>query len=394
MVLVLTDKYIDFFFAVSRPRPPDLGLWPDPPVFPPPRPFSYLCGRMETLHTKKNIRHLTLTELEEYFHTMGEAAFRARQVYEWIWQKHAGSFEAMTNLSKPLRQTLSEHFSFPALQIDATQYSADGTIKTRFRTHEGHLVEGVLIPTDERKTACVSSQIGCSLSCKFCATGYMEKKRNLDYDEIYDEVALLNEQSEKMFEKRLSNIVFMGMGEPLLNYKNVMKAIERISSPVGMGMSPRRITVSTAGVAKMIRQLGDDQVKFKLALSLHAANDRKRNEIMPINETNNIKALTEALNYFYQKTGNEITFEYILFKDFNDSLKDADELVKIYRQVPADLVNIIEYNPIDAAKFAKPDEAVIQKFMDHLAKNRVNARLRRSRGKDIDAACGQLANKN
>jgi 23S rRNA (adenine2503-C2)-methyltransferase len=356
--------------------------------------FSYLCGRMETLHSKKNIRHLTLTELEQYFHTLGEAGFRARQVYEWIWQKHAGSFEAMTNLSKSLRQTLSEHFSFPALQIDATQYSADGTIKSRFRTHEGHLVEGVLIPTDERKTACVSSQIGCSLSCKFCATGYMEKKRNLDYDEIYDEVALLNEQSEKMFEKRLSNIVFMGMGEPLLNYKNVMKAIERISSPVGMGMSPRRITVSTAGVAKMIRQLGDDQVKFKLALSLHAANDRKRNEIMPINETNNIKALTEALNYFYQKTGNEITLEYILFKDFNDSMKDADELVKVFRQVPADLVNIIEYNPIEAAKFAKPDEATIQKFMDHLAKNRVNARLRRSRGKDIDAACGQLANKN
>ncbi|MDP4148045.1 MAG: 23S rRNA (adenine(2503)-C(2))-methyltransferase RlmN [Bacteroidota bacterium] len=349
---------------------------------------------METLHTKKNIRHLTLTELEQYFQTLGEAAFRARQVYEWIWQKHAGSFEAMTNLSKSLRQTLAEHFSFPALQIDATQYSADGTIKSRFRTHEGHLVEGVLIPTDERRTACVSSQIGCSLSCKFCATGYMEKKRNLDYDEIYDEVALLNEQSEKMFEKRLSNIVFMGMGEPLLNYRNVLKAIERISSPVGLGMSPRRITVSTAGVAKMIRQLGDDQVKFKLALSLHAANDKKRNEIMPINETNNIKALTEALNYFYQKTGAEITLEYILFKDFNDSLKDADELVKIYRQIPADLVNIIEYNPIEAAKFAKPDEATIRKFMDYLAKNRVNARLRVSRGKDIDAACGQLANKN
>lgn len=343
---------------------------------------------------KKNIRHLTLSELEQYFESLGEKKFRARQVYEWIWQKHAHSFEAMTNLSKELRQRLEDNFSLPALGVDATQYSADGTIKSRFRTVDGHLVEGVLIPTDDRKTACVSSQIGCSLSCKFCATGYMERRRNLDYDEIYDEVVLIHQQSERVYEKKLSNIVFMGMGEPLLNYKNVLKAIERITSPDGLGMSPRRITVSTAGVAKMIRQLGDDKVKFKLALSLHAANDVKRNEIMPINETNNIKALIDALNHFYQQTGNEITLEYILFKDFNDSRQDADELVKVYRQIPADLVNIIEYNPITQALFAKPDDDAVQKFMDHLEKNRVNARLRRSRGKDIDAACGQLANKD
>jgi 23S rRNA (adenine2503-C2)-methyltransferase len=300
----------------------------------------------------------------------------------------------MTNLSKELRAHLAEKFTLPALTVDATQYSSDGTIKSRFKTFDGHLVEGVLIPTEERKTACVSSQIGCSLSCKFCATGYMEKKRNLDFDEIYDEVVLINQQSETVHEKKLSNIVFMGMGEPLLNYKNVLRAIEKISSPDGLGMSPRRITVSTAGVAKMIRQLGDDKVKFKLALSLHAANDQKRHEIMPINDTNNIKSLVDALNYFYKQTGNEITFEYILFKDFNDSLKDADELIKVYRQVPADLVNIIEYNPIDAAKFQKPDEETVNVFMKHLEKNKVNARLRRSRGKDIDAACGQLANKN
>jgi len=343
---------------------------------------------------KNNIRYLTLSELEQYFENLGEKKFRARQVYEWLWQKHAHSFEAMTNLSKPLRQQLEENFSLPALAVDTTQYSADGTIKSRFRTHEGHLVEGVLIPTDERKTACVSSQIGCSLSCKFCATGYMQRKRNLDFDEIYDEVVLINQQSERVYEKKLSNIVFMGMGEPLLNYKNVLKAVERITSPDGLGMSPRRITVSTAGVAKMIRQLGEDKVKFKLALSLHAANDQKRNEIMPINETNHIKALVEALNFFYKETGNEITFEYILFKDFNDSRQDAEELTKIYRQVPADLVNIIEYNPIDAASFSKPDENAIHQFMSHLEKNKVNARLRRSRGKDIDAACGQLANKD
>jgi 23S rRNA (adenine2503-C2)-methyltransferase len=348
---------------------------------------------MQTKTEKMNIRQLSLSELEEYFETLGEKKFRAKQVYEWLWQKHAHGFDDMTNLSKELRQRLAEGFSLPALKVDTTQYSADGTVKSRFRTVDNHAVEGVLIPTDERKTACVSSQIGCSLSCKFCATGYMKRQRNLDFDEIYDEVVLINDQSEKVYEKKLTNIVFMGMGEPLLNYKNVLRAIERITSPDGLGMSPRRITVSTAGVAKMIKQLGDDKVKFKLAVSLHAANDQKRNEIMPINETNNIKALVEALNYFYQQTGNEITFEYILFKDFNDSKQDADELVRLYRQVPADLVNIIEYNPIDQALFAKPEEHAIAAFMQHLEKNKVNARLRRSRGKDIDAACGQLANK-
>jgi len=352
------------------------------------------CTFAAVLKTEKNnIRGLSLPELEDYFQTLGEKKFRAKQVYEWLWQKQAHSFEAMTNLSKELRSLLNEHFSLPALVIDATQYSADGTVKSRFKTYDGHLVEGVLIPTESRHTACVSSQIGCSLSCKFCATGYMDRKRNLHFDEIYDEAVLINQQSERIYGKKLSNIVFMGMGEPLLNYRNVLSAIERITSPDGLGMSARRITVSTAGVAKMIKQLGDDRVRFKLALSLHAANDAKRHEIMPINDTNNIKSLIEALNYFYQQTRNEITFEYILFNNFNDSVKDADELIRIYRQVPADLVNIIEYNPIEFATFEKPQEDRIQGFMNYLEKHKVNARLRRSRGKDIDAACGQLANK-
>jgi len=342
---------------------------------------------------QKNIRHLNLSELEEYFETIGEKKFRAKQAYEWIWQKGALSFADMTNLSKELRQQLGEIFTLPALIIDAIQTSSDGTIKTRFKTWDGHLVEGVLIPTKSRYTACVSSQIGCSLSCKFCATGYMERQRNLEFDEIYDEVILINQQCEKTYRKKLTNIVFMGMGEPLLNYKNVLRSIERITAPDGLAMSPRRITVSTAGVAKMIKQLGDDKVRFKLALSLHAANDLKRCEIMPVNDSNNIKSLIEALNYFYKQTKNEITFEYILFNNFNDSLKDADELTKIYRQVPADLINIIEYNPIEFAKFSKPTEEKIDAFMRYLEKNRVNARLRRSRGRDIDAACGQLANK-
>ncbi|HTJ14217.1 MAG TPA: 23S rRNA (adenine(2503)-C(2))-methyltransferase RlmN [Dinghuibacter sp.] len=342
---------------------------------------------------KQNIRHLSRPELEAYFAEKGQPRFRAGQVYEWLWSKQARTFGEMTNLSKDLRVALEENFLLPVLTVDTSQFSGDGTIKSRFRTADNHLVEGVLIPTDERQTACVSSQIGCSLSCKFCATGYMGRKRNLDYDEIYDEVALLNQQAETSYGKKLTNIVFMGMGEPLLNYKNVLSAIERISAPDGLGMSPRRITVSTAGVAKMIRQLGDDQVRFKLALSLHAANDAKRSEIMPINDSNNLKALIDALNHFYKQTGTQVTFEYILFNQFNDSLQDADELVKLYRKVPADLVNIIEYNPIDAAKFSKPDEETIRQFMDYLGKHKVNARLRRSRGKDIDAACGQLANK-
>lgn len=345
------------------------------------------------MSTQQNIRELSLQELENYFLSINEKKFRLKQVQEWLWQKHAHSFEDMTNLSKDLRNKLAADFSLPALKVDAEQTSEDGTVKSRFKTFDNHFVEGVLIPTEERKTACVSSQIGCSLSCKFCATGYMDRKRNLTFDEIYDEVVLINQQSEKIYEKKLTNIVFMGMGEPLLNYGNVLKAIDKISAEDGLFMSPKRITVSTAGVAKQIKKLGDDKVRFKLALSLHAATDKKRNEIMPINETNNIKELIDALNYFYKQTGNEITFEYILLKNFNDSEKDAEELIKVYRQVPADLVNIIEYNPIDAFQFTKPDEESTERFMNILDRNRVNARLRRSRGKDIDAACGQLANK-
>jgi 23S rRNA (adenine2503-C2)-methyltransferase len=345
------------------------------------------------LTTKPNIRTFSKEEIGEYLESIGEKKFRLQQVWEWLWQKHAFDFQSMSNLSKEMRIKLEEKFSFPSLSVDTTQYSEDGTIKSRFKTHDGHKIEGVLIPTEERLTACVSSQIGCSLSCKFCATGYLDRQRNLDFDEIYDEVVLLNQQAMKLRDQKLTNIVFMGMGEPLLNYKHVLKAIERITATDGLAMSPRRITVSTAGVAKMIKQLGDDMVKFKLAISLHAANDKKRNEIMPINETNDISSLVDALNYFHKKTKNEITLEYILFDNFNDSAEDAAELIKLYRQVPADLVNIIEYNPIDFARFKKPSEEKTAAFMSILEKNRVNARLRKSRGKDIDAACGQLANK-
>lgn len=340
----------------------------------------------------KNIRHLSQAAIEEILKEWGEPKFRAVQVYEWIWKKFAGDIQDMTNLSKALREKLADAYHIPKVKIHHSQFSSDGTIKNRLQLHDGHFIESVLIPTEKRVTVCVSSQVGCSLSCKFCATGFMPRLRNVDFDEIVDEVTLANEQALKHYGRGLTNIVFMGMGEPLLNYNNVLKAINIITSPESLGMSPRRITVSTAGIAKMIQKLGDDQVRFKLALSLHAANDIKRDEIMPINETNNLRALIDALNYFYKMTKNEITFEYILFNNVNDSLADADELVKVYRQVPADLVNIIEYNPIELADFIKPDDDKTAQFMRYLESKKVNAKLRRSRGKDIDAACGQLAN--
>lgn len=346
---------------------------------------------MET--EKRNIRRITKEELSAYLQQAGEKKFRTGQIWDWIWLKHASSFADMTNLSNALRQKLAGDFSFPSAKVDHVQISSDGTIKSSFLLHDGNKVEGVLIPTETRQTACISSQAGCSLNCKFCATGYLERKRNLDFDEIYDEACLINQQSMESAGKKLTNIVYMGMGEPLLNYQNVMKSIERITSPDGLAMSPRRITVSTSGISKMIMKLGDDKVRFNLALSLHAPNDKKRSRIMPINDKNNIQSLMESLNYFYQQTKNEITFEYILFKDFNDSFKEADELIKLYRQVPVKVINLIEYNPIDQAHYEKPSMEQIKAFEEYLTRHRVNAHLRVSRGKDIDAACGQLANK-
>ncbi len=320
----------------------------------------------------------------------GESAFRAKQVYEWLWMKSACSFDQMSNLSKSLRETLARHFVIRPVSIHQSQFSADKTIKNTFRLDDGNIIEGVLIPAPARMTACVSSQVGCSLSCKFCATGYMDRKRNLDAAEIYDQVVLIDKQSKENYNTPLTNIVYMGMGEPLLNYSNVLKSIDRLTAPDGLNMSPKRITVSTAGIAKMIKKLGDDGVKFNLALSLHAASDAKRNEIMPINEQNSLKALAEALRYFYQKTKNPITFEYIIFDGFNDSLQDAAELVKFCRQVPCK-VNIIEYNPISFASFKNAGEDKTEAFATYVRSKGIITNVRRSRGKDIDAACGQLA---
>jgi 23S rRNA (adenine2503-C2)-methyltransferase len=341
----------------------------------------------------KDIRKESLESLIAWFEGNGEKKFRAKQVWEWLWVKSAKTINEMSNLSKPLRDKLKEEFVIKHIVTDNTQVSNDGTIKSAYRLHDKHLIEGVLIPADERMTACVSSQVGCSLSCKFCATGYMKRERNLDAGEIYDQVVELKNQAEKNYNLPLSNIVFMGMGEPLLNYKGVMEGIDRICSEDGLNMSPKRITVSTAGIAKMITKLADDNVKFNLALSLHAADDKKRDTIMPINETNTLEALMKSLQYFYDKTGNRITFEYILFYDFNDSLEDAEKLLKYARRVPV-RINIIEYNPISEASFSKAEPETIDRFAEHLIKGGIHTSVRRSRGKDIDAACGQLANKS
>jgi len=342
---------------------------------------------------KKDIRKLLPEELNSFFLANNEKKFRTKQVLEWIWKKSSTSFDEMSNLSIETRELLKEHFDINPAILDQIQHSSDGTIKSGFKLFDGKVVEGVLIPTKKRMTACISSQVGCSLSCKFCATGFLNRERNLDSSEIYDQVVLIKKQAEKQFKKPLTNIVYMGMGEPLLNYANVLQSVEHITSPSGLHMSPQRITVSTAGVSKMIQRLGDDNTRFNLALSLHAADDEKRNKIMPINETNSLVILKEALKYYYEKTKNHVTFEYIIFNGFNDQIEDAKRLIKFTKSVPSK-VNIIEYNPVEGVKYHRADPDVTDKFRDYLEKFGVNAHIRRSRGKDIDAACGQLANKN
>jgi len=342
---------------------------------------------------KQDVRKLTFDKLKDYVLETGLPAFRAKQIWEWIWVKSVHNFDEMSNLSLMMRAQLAEDFDIFPISLQTDQKSNDGTIKLAFALHDKSLMEGVLIPAEDRMTACVSSQVGCSLSCKFCATGYMDRKRNLDPAEIYDQVVEIDKQSKKHFDVPISNIVFMGMGEPLLNYKNVLLSIERITATDGLNMSPKRITVSTAGIAKMIIKLADDQVKFNLALSLHAANDVKRNQIMPINETNTLKVLKEALLYFYQKTGNQITFEYIVFDNFNDRIEDAEELWHFAKSIPSK-INIIEYNPIAEAQYQNTTADKLEQFADFLKSKKLIVNIRRSRGKDIDAACGQLANKN
>ncbi len=342
---------------------------------------------------KKDIRSLKLEDLQNFLAEQKEPLFRGKQIYEWLWQKKAENFEQMTNLPIALRNLLQENFAIHKISVHQRQISQDGTIKYSFKLFDNRLVEGVLIPTSTRMTACISSQVGCSLDCKFCATGYMKRERNLEPYEIYEQVATIAQEAEIYYQKPLTNIVFMGMGEPLLNYQNVLKAIDKITSPDGLGMSYKRITLSTAGIGKMIMKLADDGFKCNLALSLHAANDEKRSQIMSINDSNRLPILRDALKYYFSKTKNPITYEYIVFQDFNDTLQDAEELYRFTKHVPSK-VNIIEYNPISEASFVNTDSSRLERFVAYLRQQGVVVKIRKSRGKDIDAACGQLAGKN
>ncbi len=342
---------------------------------------------------KKDIRALSKEQLRDFFVTNGDKAFRGNQIYEWLWSKSAHSFESMTNVSKETRAMLEANFVINHVKVDTMQRSEDGTVKNAVRLHDDLIVESVLIPTKTRTTACVSSQVGCSLDCNFCATARLKRMRNLTPGEIYDQVVAIDNESKLYYDRPLSNIVFMGMGEPLMNYPNVMKAIDMITSNEGLGMSPKRITVSTSGVSKMIKKMADDEVKFNLAVSLHSAIEATRNEIMPFTKNFPLTELREALEYWYAKTKSKITYEYVVWKDINDNKVSIDALVKFCKYVPCK-VNLIEYNAIDDGDFQQASEQATKEYITALEKNNIIVKVRKSRGKDIDAACGQLANKS
>ena len=342
---------------------------------------------------KKDIRSLTKEQLRNFFVENGDKAFRGNQVFEWLWSKSLHTFEAMTNISIDTRQMLEENFVINHIEVDSMQRSKDGTIKNGIRLHDGFIVESVLIPTEKRTTACVSSQVGCSLDCRFCATSRLKRMRNLNPDEIYDQVVAIDKQSKLYHNRKLSNIVFMGMGEPLMNYNNVIKSIDKITSPEGLGMSSKRITVSTSGIPKIIKKMADDEVKFNLAVSLHSAIDSVRTSIMPFNETFPLKDLGDSLVYWFEKTQRVVTYEYIVWDGINDKKEDIKALINFCKLIPCK-VNLIEYNPIDDGEFQQANSRVIDNYISNLEMHDIVVNVRRSRGKDIDAACGQLANKS
>ena len=343
--------------------------------------------------SKKDIRSLNEQEFKDILILNSFKPFRANQIFHWLWKKSVYSFYEMTNLPDRLIEFLDTNFIINNIKIHKTQKSTDGTIKYAIELHDGFIVECVLIPTKNRITACVSSQVGCSLNCKFCATARLKRMRNLKADEIYDQVVLISKQAREFFNKPLTNIVFMGMGEPLMNYKNVVKSINKISSKSGLGMSPKRIVVSTSGVPKMIRKIADDNVKFKLAVSLHSAVNEVRTSIMPFNEKMNLDELSESLQYWYTKTKNIITFEYVVWKGVNDKIEDIKALVKFCKKVPSK-VNLIQYNSIDDPNFVQAPKSILDNYIQLLESNKIKVTIRKSRGQDIDATCGQLANKS
>ena len=343
-------------------------------------------------NTKKDIRALTKDELIQFFESQGIPSFRGKQVYQWLWQKGVHDFDSMTNLTLAHRELLKSHFDINHIKIDIEQKSKDGTVKNAVKLHDQLVVESVLIPTASRSTACVSSQVGCSLDCTFCATASMKRMRNLNPDEIYDQVVTIHQQSLTYHQRPLSNIVFMGMGEPLMNYKNVLASIDKITDPEGLGMSPKRITVSTSGIPKMIRKMADDGVKFRLAVSLHSARQEVREQIMPFATKFPLDELLESLKHWYACTKKRVTFEYVVWEGVNDTREDIQALVQFCLKVPSK-VNLIQYNPIDGNDMKQASSQILDDYIKTLTNSRIQVTYRRSRGEDIDAACGQLANK-
>jgi 23S rRNA (adenine2503-C2)-methyltransferase len=335
--------------------------------------------------SKPDIRLIPAEEIEKFFAERNKPRFHARQVTEWLWKKHCRSFAEMTNIPQGIREDLQNHFSFPVIHPEV--------IKVGFRLSDSNLTEGVLIPSGSRSTACISSQSGCPLACTFCATGRLGYFRNLTAGEIFDQVVYLTRLAQPETRNQiLSNLVFMGMGEPLLNYDQVKLAIEKITSPDGLGMSPQRITVSTVGIPEMIRKMADDKPRYHFALSLHTANNAKRNQIVPVNRKYPLESLSEAMKYYHRITQKRFTIEFILFRDFNDSLADAKELAQFCKSFPVK-INLIEYNPVPGSDFRKPEPMKVTAFKEFLESKNMVVNIRGSRGADIDAACGQLAAK-
>ncbi len=339
----------------------------------------------------EDIRDITVDELKSFLVQTGEKPFRAKQINEWLWKKGIGNFDEMTNISQELRDKLSSAYTFHRAQIEMEAKSGDQTVKFVFRLHDDKMIEGVLIPAVQRVTACVSTQVGCAMHCAFCATGQMGFFRNLHYAEIFDQFMLMNQKAQEYYGNPISNIVYMGMGEPLLNMPNVLKSIDLLTSKEGQGLSPQRITLSTAGIIEGIRKLADLGFKPGLAVSLHSADPLTRLRIMPVTEHNPLNKLQEVLKYYHQKTGERVTFEYLLLKDINDSLRDAEVLAAYCRAFPLK-INLIEFNATDSP-FQKSEPENVRKFIQFLESRNMVVNLRRSRGKDIAAACGQLVKK-
>ena len=340
-----------------------------------------------------DIRSISFDKLNNFIQKNNFPSYRSNQIFNWINKSTLRSFDDMTNIPKSLVKLLKENFVINITNILSKQVSNDSTIKFAIKLHDNLVVESVLIPSGNRVTACVSSQVGCSLDCGFCATSKLLRMRNLHSYEIFDQIMILNSQSLKNYSLPISNIVFMGMGEPLLNYKNVIESIKLITSQDGIKISNKKITLSTSGISKMIIKMSDDNIKFNLAVSLHSAVEETRNMIMPFSKSFPLDKLINSLDYWYKKTKRKVTFEYLIWKGINDDLEHIEALVKICKRIPSK-VNLIEYNSIDSPTFKKADDFWVDNYLKILKKNKIPVSVRRSRGKDINAACGQLANKH